>query len=144
MLEGLNGAVVALTKFVSVITWVITTIQGMMLSIPHAKEQTWYTKIAEDIVFGNHGRGKPGDDGVPRDYRPESLHVMNAPPEPGDIGAKTPPVHNTTIGKIEIKVDGDADPQRVASLVVTKLMDAARNPTKSSGGPPEFSGQAGY
>ncbi len=67
-----------------------------------------------------------------------SIKKFNTMGEPGDIGAKPPPVHNTTIHKIEIKVDGDADPQRVAKLTVDLLFDKVRNPTSSTGGPPRF------
>lgn len=64
--------------------------------------------------------------------------LFNAPAEPGDIGAKKPPEHHTTIHKVEIKVDGEADPQRVAKLTVDMLFEKARNPLSSSGGPPRF------
>ncbi len=58
--------------------------------------------------------------------------LFNAPPEPSDLGAKKPPVHNTTIHKVEIKVNSNQDPSRIARATVDLLKDLARNPTSAA------------
>ncbi len=42
--------------------------------------------------------------------------------------AKTPPVHNTTIHKVEIKVNSNQDPNRVAEATADIIMNIARHP----------------
>ncbi len=45
----------------------------------------------------------------------------------------TPPNHNTTIHKVEIIVNSNQDPSRIARLTVDKLAQFARHPTASPG-----------
>ncbi len=60
---------------------------------------------------------------------------FNAPPEPSDIGAKKPPQHTTHIHKVEIKVNSNQDPSRIARATVDMLKDLARNPTSAAMNP---------
>lgn len=46
-----------------------------------------------------------------------------------------PPSSTTHIHKVEIRVEGNEDPDRVAKVVYNKLIDMGKNPTTSAGGP---------
>lgn len=50
-----------------------------------------------------------------------------------------PPVHNTTIHRVEIKVNSNQDPSRIAKRTKDLLLDVARHPQMPRGGPPQFS-----
>lgn len=77
------------------------------------------------------------------DYNPASPSPHNDPIKPhmdyerndreGEDRRKTPETHNhtTNIGKIEIKVEGNEDPDRVAQVVFDRLNTAIKNPKTS-------------
>ncbi len=52
-----------------------------------------------------------------------------------------PPQHTTHIHKVEIKVEGNEDPARVADLTIAKLIDMSKNPTRSPHTPNMFGGR---
>ncbi len=70
--------------------------------------------------------------------RLDMLPSLNAPAE-REKDAHKPPVHNTTIHRVEIKVQGDPDPSRVAKMTLAAILDLQRHPLVSRGGPQQFS-----
>lgn len=56
-----------------------------------------------------------------------------------EMDAHKPPVHNTTIHKVEIKVNSNQDPSRIAKRTADLLLDLSRHPQVARGGPPQFS-----
>jgi hypothetical protein len=67
-----------------------------------------------------------------------SLKAMNAGQENSELGAKKPPTHTTHIHKVEIKVSSNQDPSRIARKTAEVLLDMARHPQISRGGPQQF------
>lgn len=82
------------------------------------------------LIDGSAWGAKPGKDNHVYKDNPERVFV-NPYGDESRFKPPVPPNHTTHIHKVEIRVEGNEDPDRVARIVVQKLGDLSRNPKTS-------------
>lgn len=127
-------------------TWAITALRGWTFAIEEGISAVNGIVMGFDTLRGLFGAGNPGvgdpteeilraaheatvDHALNTSYK--FIKEMNA--DNNDYGGSKadPPKHTTHIHNVNIHVQGDPDPDRVAKTVFTKLMDVRRHPITS-------------
>lgn len=129
ILSGVLGVIEALTFALDVFVEGLTSLLGLIRD------------AFKDVVIPKKYWGLVDPDKKPKRLRDDPLYGDNMPKTLDQMKANAePPKHTTHIHKVEIKVNSNQDPNRIAKKAFDLMMDVARHPkTATNSGIPRMS-----